>query len=177
MARSGNQNAAAKPGLVIWITGLSGAGKTVIAQALAQLLRAENANCIVLLDGDELRWALGSGDLFQPHQRLGLAKTYGRLCRLLANQGCTVLCATVSMFEEVRLENRAENLDYFEVFIVASDSVRISRKPEIVALQSAVSADSASYQLPSSANLVIENEGDQTPLSLAKLIFDALRKQ
>ncbi len=101
-------------GRVIWITGLSGAGKSTLARALAPLLSPAS----LLLDGDEMREALGllAGG-YERADRLKLALTYARLCRLAAAQGQTVICSTISLFHEVHEWNRANLPGYFEVFL------------------------------------------------------------
>lgn len=101
-------------GRVIWITGLSGAGKSTLAEALAPLLPQP----VLILDGDALRAALAPlAGGYERSDRLRLARTYSRLCQLAADQGQTVLCATISMFHEVRQWNRENLPGYFEVFI------------------------------------------------------------
>lgn len=107
-------------GRVIWITGLSGAGKTTVAERLNHRLRESGAN-VCLLDGDQLR------DVFQPlaagstaYDQMGrrtLALTYSRLCRLMASQGLTVIIATISLFDEVHRWNREHLPGYLEVFL------------------------------------------------------------
>src|ERR1700683_519240 len=99
-------------GTVVWITGLSGAGKTTLSKAVALRLRS-HGDVVVLLDGDELRAVFGAVAVnVQNHGRegrLALAMQYARLCRVLANQGLTVVIATISLFREVHAWNR-ENL-------------------------------------------------------------------
>ena len=91
-------------GNVIWITGLSAAGKTTLAKAVVSQLRARGGS-VVLLDGDELRAVFGAVTTDpQSHGRegrLALAMQYARLCRVLADQGLTVVIATISLFKEV----------------------------------------------------------------------------
>ena len=90
------------PGRVIWITGLSGSGKTTLAKALQKELPGS-----ILLDGDELREALGSANHgFDVESRKKLAKTYARLAGLLARQGFIVLVATISLFHDLHAWNR-----------------------------------------------------------------------
>ncbi len=93
------------PGYVIWLTGLSGAGKTTIAHELLKRAVAAGKSPI-LLDGDELRWALGATSKFDPDARRELGLTYARLCRLLSIQGHAVICATISLNCGSRNESR-----------------------------------------------------------------------
>lgn len=107
-------------GRVIWITGLSAAGKSTIASAVSERLR-EAGEVVVLLDGDELREVFGAVAVnAQNHSREGrmaLALQYSRLCRVIAAQGLTVVIATISLFREVHAWNRANLPDYFEVYL------------------------------------------------------------
>jgi adenylylsulfate kinase len=112
---------AVKPrGRVIWITGLSGAGKTTLAKALLPLLPQPR----LLLDGDAMRAAMAPlAGGYDREDRLKLARTYAGLCKLTAEQGQTVLCATISMFHEVHQWNRENLPHYFEIFLDVPESV------------------------------------------------------
>lgn len=117
---------AATKGRVIWITGLSGAGKSTLARALAA--RLPHA---VLLDGDDLRAVLGAtSSSFDRDGRLALAQTYARLCKLLADQGHTVIIATISLFHEIHAWNRENLPGYLEVFLDVPEEVRRKRDPK-----------------------------------------------
>jgi len=105
---------------VIWITGLSASGKTTLAKDVARRLREQGVN-VVLLDGDELREVFGA-TLFSSQNhgregRLALAFQYAHLCRILAQQGLTVVIATISLFREIHVWNRANLPGYFEVYL------------------------------------------------------------
>ena len=107
-------------GQVIWITGLSGAGKTSLATEVANRLREADVKT-VLLDGDELREVFGTAAFTAQNHgreaRLALAMQYAHLCRVIASQGLTVVIATVSLFREVHAWNRENLPGYFEVYL------------------------------------------------------------
>lgn len=111
-----------EPGQVIWITGLSGAGKSTLAMEVANRLRARS-DAIVMLDGDVLREVFGAASInAQNHGRegrLALSLQYAHLCRVLANQGLTVVIATISLFKETHAWNRINLPGYFEVYLKA----------------------------------------------------------
>jgi len=124
---------AAPDGCVVWITGLSGAGKTTLAMQLQETLRVGSER-VTLLDGDELREALSSllpdGDSFRREVRLALAYSYSRLSRLLASQGHLVIVATISLFHEIHRWNREHQPAYVEVFLEVPESELRARDPK-----------------------------------------------
>ena len=107
-------------GQVIWITGLSGAGKTTVAAALGQCLR-ERGLIPILLDGDILRNLFKStneiGKTYSRVARIKLALKYAHLCKALSSQGFTVIIATISMYNEVYAWNRTNLPNYFEIYL------------------------------------------------------------
>ena len=116
----------AQTGRVFWITGLSGAGKSTLARALQARLPQS-----ILLDGDELRAVLGAtASGFDRQSRLELARTYARLCGLLAGQGHTVIMATISLFHEIHAWNRENLPGYREIFLDVPEEVRRRRDPK-----------------------------------------------
>ena len=120
-------------GKVIWITGLSGSGKTTLAKEVVYRLRSVGQT-VLMLDGDEMRQVFGATkDNSKNHcreGRLALAMQYARLCRLIANQGATVVCSTISMFEEVHSWNRDNQPSYFEVYLKVPISELRRRDPK-----------------------------------------------
>ena len=108
-------------GHVIWITGLSGAGKTTLAEELNMRLQKKKHIHPILLDGDVLRNIFTKGsvckELYNRNSRINLALKYGMLSQTLSSQGFTVIIATISMFNEVYVWNRTNIKHYFEVYL------------------------------------------------------------
>ena len=115
-----------RSGMVVWITGFSGSGKTTVAHLLADRLRAHDIRPI-MLDGDTMRAIFGREAGFGSGARLELARSYARLCKELADQGFPVICATISMFNEVRAWNRTNIPLYYEVYLRVPVSERTAR--------------------------------------------------
>lgn len=106
-----------KNGTVVWITGLSGAGKSTFMNFLHDELLVLGHKSIIL-DGDSLRSILGySTSKYSKDERLQLAFVYSRLCKYLSEQGYTVLIATIALFHKIHQWNRDNLSSYFEVFI------------------------------------------------------------
>lgn len=160
----------APPGRVLWITGLSGAGKTTLARALQQALPGS-----LLLDGDELRAALGAdGHGFDLESRRRLAMSYARLAALLARQGVTVLVATISLFHELHAWNRANLPGYLEVFLDVPEAVRRSRDPKglYAANTGNMAGKGVRAELPLSPHLRLD--GSQSLTEAVRLVLAAL---
>ena len=104
-------------GRVIWITGLSGSGKSTIAAAAAEQLRARGERPMVL-DGDAVRTAIADAQTgHDATSRLANAYRISRLAQLLAQQGQTVIVPTMSLFREIHEWNRANLPNYFEAWV------------------------------------------------------------
>lgn len=105
-----------KKGIVYWITGLAGSGKTTIGNALYYKMKKQYP--IVLLDGDILKNIVGgSAPGYAKEERLSRAKRYSLMCKMLSDQGIDVIICTISMFDEVRKWNRDHFVHYIEIFL------------------------------------------------------------
>jgi bifunctional enzyme CysN/CysC len=106
---------------VIWLTGLSGAGKTTIAREVERRLLERGCRTAVL-DGDRLRDGLCSDLGFSPADRTENIRRAGEMARILFEQGCIVLCAFVSPYRQDRERVRARFPEgsLLEVFVKAT---------------------------------------------------------
>ena len=149
---------------VYWLTGLSGAGKTTIGRLWYEELK-KSGERVGLLDGDELRAVFGGGFGFTAEARLKLGMSYGRLCALLAAQGFTVVCCTISMFHSVRAWNRANIPGYYEVYIQVSMDTLRQRDQKGLYSQNAenVAGVGLQVEMPSTPDLILDNNGQSTP--------------
>ncbi len=174
------------PARVIWITGLSGAGKSTIAREVVRRLR-EQGKPVVMLDGDELREVFGAAATnTQNHGRegrLALAFQYAHLCRVIAQQGLTVVIATISLFREIHSWNRAHLPGYFEVYLkVPLDELR-RRDPKGIyrRYDAGEIADVAGLDLaidePETADWIVEFDPSKPVHALAEGLMEILSER
>jgi adenylylsulfate kinase-like enzyme len=115
--------------VVIWLCGLSGAGKSTIGAAVYARLKAQRPN-LVMLDGDELRDALGGSIGHDPNSRILNSIRIANLCHLLDRQGIDVICCAVTIAPDAQKSNR-ERLSYYrEVYLKVSLDVLKGRDPK-----------------------------------------------
>ncbi|NJK38210.1 MAG: adenylyl-sulfate kinase [Oscillatoriales cyanobacterium RM2_1_1] len=109
-------------GVTVWLTGLSGAGKSTITVALGEKLRAEGCK-VEVLDGDEIRENLSKGLGFSKADRDTNIRRIGFVSQLLTRNGVIVLVPAISPYREIRAEVRGRIGDFVEVFVNAPLSV------------------------------------------------------
>jgi len=102
--------------VVIWLIGLSGAGKTTLARGLYERLKPTVPN-LVRLDGDEFREIFRNDVDHTVEGRRRNAERISLFCRVLDQQGIHVIAAVLSIFPEWQQWNRDNFRDYFEIFL------------------------------------------------------------
>jgi len=173
-------------GMVLWITGLSGTGKSTLACAVVERLRA-NGKSVLMLDGDELRKVFGATAANVENHgregRLALSMQYAHLCRVIAAQGLTVVIATISLFREVHAWNRANLPGYFEVYLkVPVEELRrrdpkgIYRRFDAGELTQVAGLD-LPIDEPEAADWTVDFDPERTVTALAEELYQIFNKR
>lgn len=105
-------------GFVLWLTGLSGAGKTTIAHCLEAQLRSHD-RLIEVLDGDVIRTQLCQGLGFSRVDRETNIRRIGFVANLLSRNGVGVIVSAISPYRELREELRQTIPNFIEVYVNA----------------------------------------------------------
>ncbi|XP_026059405.1 bifunctional 3'-phosphoadenosine 5'-phosphosulfate synthase 1-like [Carassius auratus] len=109
-------------GCTVWLTGLSGAGKTTVSMALEEYLVCHGIPCYTL-DGDNIRQGLNKNLGFSPEDREENIRRIAEVARLFADAGLVCIASFISPYSRDRLNARkiheAAGLPFFEVFVDA----------------------------------------------------------
>ncbi|MFD3911413.1 adenylyl-sulfate kinase [Streptomyces sp. NPDC058603] len=153
-------------GATVWLTGLPSAGKTTLANALADRLRAEGHRAEVL-DGDEIREFLSAGLGFSREDRHINVQRIGFVAELLASNGVKALVPVIAPYadsrEAVRKRHRTEGTGYLEVHVATP--VEVCSVRDVKGLYAKQAAGEISgltgvddpYEAPDSPDLRIES--------------------
>lgn len=120
-------------GATVWLTGLSGSGKTTVAVALEAAL-ADAGVAAYRLDGDEIRRGLSSDLGFSPEDRAENIRRIGAVARLMADAGVLVLASFISPYAAGRDAARQAHVEagipFLEVFVDCPLAVVEARDPK-----------------------------------------------
>jgi adenylyl-sulfate kinase len=114
------------PGYVLWMTGLSGAGKTTIALVLEEELKKRGAN-FERLDGDVVRESLTRDLGFTAEDRAKNIERVAFVAKLLSRNGVGCVCSFISPYQAVRDMVRENTTNFMEVYIDAPLEVVMDR--------------------------------------------------
>jgi adenylylsulfate kinase-like enzyme len=164
--------------MVIWLVGLSGAGKTTLGLAITTLLGP--AIPVALLDGDAVRAAIGDDLGYAPGDRAIQIGRLARLSLLLARQGIVVVVAAVYSNPALLAWNRANLPGYVEVHLRASLETLTDRDPKGLyararagQARNVVGLDIA-WQPPLEADLTLDLDRPDRPEILARRVVEAI---
>lgn len=162
---------------VLWLTGLPGAGKSTIAQAVCRQLRAAGQAAVVV-DGDDLRRGLSSDLGFSDRDRAENVRRAAEVARLMADAGITVVVALISPFQADRDRARArfEPGRFVEVFVDTPLAVAEARDPKGLyrlarsgALAGLTGVDGP-YEPPAAPEFIVRTVDEPAELAAARLI-------
>ena len=160
--------------MVIWLIGLSGAGKTTIGELLYLKMKAIRPNT-VFIDGDKIREVMGGELGHSLEDRKKNADRICRFCKFLEEQEIDVICSILSLFPESRSWNRDNYNQYLEVFIDVPIEILAQRDPKGIYRKAAkgeicnVAGLDLNFDKPSRPDLTVKNYGPNSSANSAAL--------
>ena len=160
-----------KRGILFWITGLSGAGKTSISNTIYKILKNKYGKTLYV-NGDEMRKILDLKSYKNLDRKKGAIK-YSKLFKKITDQNINVLFAGMALFDEVRLWNRKNIKNYLEIYIKTDIKNIIKKKfNKIYKKKRNLVGIDIKPEYPKKPDIIINNDFKKTINSLSKeLIF------
>jgi adenylylsulfate kinase len=120
LSRADKENLLGQRGIVVWLCGLSGSGKSTIANAAERVLH-QQGRFTTILDGDNIRTGLNSNLGFTDHDRLENIRRITEVARIFVSQGVITFVSAITPRGELRdLARGLLGEDLFEVYVKAS---------------------------------------------------------
>ncbi|MGZ3274099.1 MAG: adenylyl-sulfate kinase, partial [Caulobacteraceae bacterium] len=167
----------------LWFTGLSGSGKSTIANLVEQELHARGVRTF-LLDGDNVRHGLNRDLGFTDSDRVENIRRVGEVAKLFVEAGVVVLCSFISPFHAERQMARellAEG-EFIEVFVDTALEDCIARDPKGLyakALKGEIAnftGVSSPYERPDDAEIVLDTAGASADELASRVVAELVRR-
>ncbi|HEY9501578.1 MAG TPA: adenylyl-sulfate kinase [Pyrinomonadaceae bacterium] len=175
-----------RKGFTLWLTGLSGAGKTTLARQIFNELRNQGL-LVEILDGDEVRANLSKGLGFSKEDRDTNIRRIGYVSRLLSRNGVAVITAAISPYRDIRNEVRQsienDGSRFIEVYVKCPIDVLVKRdvkglyKKALAGEIDGFTGVSDPYQEPVEPEIVVETDRESIEQSVATIISELTRRR
>jgi adenylylsulfate kinase len=171
-------------GVILWFTGLSGGGKSTLANAVGA--RLKGSVDVEILDGDEVRTHLSKGLGFTREDRDINVRRIGFVARLLARHGVFVITAAISPYAATRNEMRelagAEGIPFVEVFVHAELDSLVKRdvkglyKRALAGEIPHFTGVSDPYEPPTHPDVMVRTDLEPIDVSMATILQALLKR-
>ena len=162
---------------LMWFTGLSGSGKSTIANVVEQELHRKGIKTYTL-DGDNIRKGINSDLSFAPEDRTENIRRIAEIANLMVDSGTVVLAAFVSPYKKDRenIKNIVKGVNFVEVFV--NTSLEECERRDVKGLYKKARAGeiknmtgiSAPYEAPENADIEIKTEEETLEQAVSKII-------
>jgi bifunctional enzyme CysN/CysC len=177
ITRKSREQRNAHKGAVIWLTGLSGAGKSTIASELERELFGMGLHTYVL-DGDNVRHGLSANLGFSPEDRTENIRRVGEVAKLFADAGVLVITAFISPYRDDRrlVRELLDEGDFVEIFVNAPLDVCEQRDPKGLYKKARAgeienfTGVSAPYEAPERPDIIVQTDRQTVSESVATII-------
>ena len=176
LAREDKEKLLGQKGAVVWLYGMSGSGKSTIANAAEKVLH-QQGRMTTILDGDNLRTGLNQHLGFSDDDRRENIRRVAHVAKIFAQQGILTLVSVITPRQELRdLARDIIGFDYYEVFVKASydlcekrDVKGLYAKAATGEIENFTGKDSQ-FEEPTRPDLIIDTEGQEVADSVTTLL-------
>ena len=145
-------------GILFWITGLSGSGKTTIAEKIKKRI-SNKFGPTLTISGDDLRQLLNFKS-FSKKDRLSYALSYGKFCKYITDKNINIIFSTVSLFNKVQKWNKSNINNYIEIYIETDINEVINKKKKFFyrGNYKNIVGKNLKAEFPKKPNILIKND-------------------
>ena len=161
-------------GFTLWLTGMSGAGKSTVSDMLMDRFRAAGAK-VELLDGDVVRTNLSQGLGFSREDRDTNVRRIGFVAELLSRNGVIAVVAAISPYRATREEVKAKIASFVEVFVdcplevLAARDVKGLYKKALAGEVGNFTGISDPYEAPLNPDVVVRSDRETVEVSVDRV--------
>jgi adenylylsulfate kinase len=177
LSRNDKESILQQRGIVVWLCGLSGSGKSTIANAAERVL-FQQGRFSTILDGDNIRAGLNANLSFSDDDRLENIRRIAEVAKLFAQQGIIVFVSAITPRGELRDVARGIlGDDFFEVYVKASFAACEQRDVKGLYAKAArgevanFTGKDSSFEEPQQSDLVLDTENDALEESVDQLLM------
>ena len=163
-------------GILFWITGLSGSGKTAIAKKIKNNI-SNKYGPTVIVSGDDLR-KIFNFKKFSKKDRLSYALAYCKFCKCITDNKINIILSTVSLFHKVRKWNRTNISNYMEIYIQSDINKIIKQKNKFFYKKNYknIIGKDIKPEFPQSPHIIVENNFNKPIKVLTKYLINKINK-
>lgn len=164
-----------KIGIVFWITGLSGSGKTTFGKRILKDV-TKKFGPTILINGDDFR-KIFKLSAYDKKSRFKIGQQYSNFCKFITKQNLNVIITVVGLFHKLHNYNRRIHKNYFEVYI-KSDFKKIKErkdKPFYKTKTKNIWGVDIKPEFPLKPNLIINNNFNKDMNQLTKIFFSKIK--
>ncbi len=161
-------------GFTLWLTGMSGAGKSTVSDMLMERFRACGAT-VELLDGDVVRTNLSQGLGFSREDRDTNVRRIGFVAELLSRNGVIVVVAAISPYRATREEVKGKIANFVEVFVdcplevLAARDVKGLYKKALAGEVGNFTGISDPYEAPEKPDVTVRSDRETVEVSVERV--------
>jgi adenylylsulfate kinase-like enzyme len=156
-----------KFGIVFFVTGLSGAGKTVFSKKIHKFIEKKYGKTLVI-SGDEIRNSFNFKK-YSKHERIKLGIQIANFIKIISKQKINIIYNAIAMFKEIRKQHRKNFVNYVEVYLKTDLKKAAQNKNKIYQNKKKdIIGKDIKPDYPKNSNIVIKNSENKTLESLKK---------
>jgi adenylylsulfate kinase len=163
-------------GILFWVTGLSGSGKTTIAKLIKTRI-SKLYGPTIIVSGDDLRNVFELRG-FDKKTRLANGIKFSRLCKMITNQNINIIFAVVGLIEKIRILNRKNIKNYVEIYIKSNINKIIKNKKKKMYFKNKKNIVGLDIkpEFPKNPHIIIDNKFDKSMEFLSNQLIKKIVK-